>query len=238
VGQKVPPVTDFSLAAQADTIDETLEFVEKEIIMDNSMTAGYDVVGFSLGGRIAMALACRHKQRVKRLHLTAVALERSTWGEVQITAWKDLLDYAATTHEDQQNGTALRPFAWSILLASYAPDFLDRYFDQLPLWVDKVCQQHTVVGLRALVNQTHSRQHHQNNDEWTVVTMARKLDGLGIKGRLVVGEDDKLAPLNQVEALADLLQWPMPTVLPGAAHVPPIETPRAWRQDIKDFLES
>ena len=219
LGLQVPKNVDMDLAAQAETLQKTLTSIN--IVGDNSGVGIMDIAGFSLGGRIAMALACQYPDVVNRLHLTGVALQRSSWGTLQIDAWKNLLD---NDHDD------LRPFAWSALLASYAPDFLVGQRDKLPMWIDGVASRHTVAGLRQLIRQTHNE-----DDDWSVAAMTKRLPP-GIKGRLCVGEGDQLAPAEQVQALAKTLAWSPSSVIPRAAHVPPIENPRAWRKDLEDFL--
>ena len=218
VGKQVPRNVDMSIPSQAEILYQTLQSLN-----DCEIDTAYDVAGFSLGGRIALALACLHSEKVNRLHLTGVALRRSSWGSLQIAAWKDLL---ATS------GDSLRPFAWSALLASYSPDFLKAQKEKLPLWIDGLCQCHTVHGLRELVHQTHD----EDNTEWSVQAMAERLPGR-IAGRLCVGRGDQLSPPSQVEALAKVLRWPKPSIFSRAGHVPPIETPREWRRDLEDFLD-
>ena len=183
-----------------------------------------DVAGFSLGGRIALALACLEPEKIRRLHLTGVALRRSNWGILQIDAWKDLLN---NSHDDVD----LRPFAWAALLASYSPDFLMGQRDKLPLWINGLAQRHTVRGLRQLLDQTQNDQ----DEEWSVVAMKERLPS-SVKGHLCVGQGDQLAPISQVQALAKALDWPEPSIISRSAHVPPIENPRAWRRDLEAFL--
>ena len=218
MGLHVPQNVDMSLQSQAETLQKTL----KSINVDETISGPIDVAGFSLGGRIAMALACQHPNLIGRLHLTGVALHRSNWGTLQIDAWKNLLE-----HSDND----LRPFAWSALLASYSPDFLMGQRDKLPLWVDGLSSRHTVQGLRQVVRETHNDQ----DNDWSVVAMAMRLPSR-VQGRLCVGEQDQMAPVSQVQALAKALDWSPPTVIPHAAHVPPIENPSAWRKDLESFL--
>lgn len=224
VGLRVPENVDMSLPSQAQTLQQTLQSIP---LIRNSINGPLDIAGFSLGGRIAMALACTTDKNIQigRLHLTGVAMRRSNYGTLQIEVWKDLL-------ENSRNDGDLRPFAWSALLASYSPEFLMGQRDKLALWVDALCQRHTVKGLRQLILQTHNE-----DEEWSVAAMAERLSLVNIKeGRLCVGADDQLAPVHHVQALAETLDWPAPTIIPQASHVPPIENPRAWRKDLETFL--
>lgn len=246
---ELPDHVELSLASQAETLKTTIETVlvqqpqtheNRETVDTPQHIPALDVVGFSLGGRIAMALACLYPEMVNRLHLTGVGLHRSVWGTLQIEAWKDILDHSSK----EQNGGDLRGFAWSAMLASYSPDFLVGQKDKLPLWIDGLCQRHTVNGLRRLVHETLKQ---DEGPDWSVAAMAERLNeqqqqqqqpsGM-IAGRLCVGQDDPLAPVDQVQGLAQALGWPTPTVIAKSAHVPPIENPRAWRQDLLDLLDN
>lgn len=215
VGLQVPRNLDMSIPSQAEILYSTLTSIK-------GCEGPFDIAGFSLGGRIALSLACLYPDTVHRLHLTGVALQRSSGGILQITSWKDLLE--------QEN--TLRPFAWSALLASYSPEFLIQQKEKLPLWIDGLCQRHTLEGLRQLVHQTHQD---EKDEEWSVAAMTERMP-LGIKGHLCVGHHDQLAPVEHVRDLANALQWPNPTIISDSAHVPPIENPRAWRRDLEDFL--
>lgn len=218
------------MPSQAEALRQTLEEIRNDPLLSSSSSSSdddrsWDVAGFSLGGRIAMALACLDPAKIRRLHLTGVAKRRSDWGTLQIAAWKDLL----------QHGPDLRPFAWSALLASYSPEFLIKQRDRFPLWIDSVCQRHTLEGLRRLVLATHDEDD-DDDSEWSVAAMAQRFPS-DLVGRLCVGEGDQLAPVHEVRTLAKALQWPEPTIIPRAAHVPPIENPLDWRRDLQEFIK-
>jgi pimeloyl-ACP methyl ester carboxylesterase len=90
----------------------------------------FDLVGFSFGGRVAMAMACLYPNRIHKLHLTGVALERSDYAHLQIASWKDLLLQHDDNDNNRNSNTYLRSFAWSVLLATYSPSFLRRQQQQ------------------------------------------------------------------------------------------------------------
>lgn len=181
-----------------------------------------DIAGFSLGGRIAMAVACAHPHLIRKLHLTGVAIQRSDYGHLTIASWLDHL-----RRDD------LRAFAWSAILASYSASWLRQNEAQLPQWLRGVCEHHTAAGLLALLEQTNDA-----DGPWSVAGMAERLAGhRHIKGRLLVGERDLLAPFEHAEALAAALQWDAPTVVPAAGHAVPLEAPRAWRNHLLEYLD-
>ena len=198
---------DVSLPAQAERLEETLQSLwDKDAV---------NVAGFSLGGRIAMALGCQYPNRMQHMHLTGVSLERSDWGQLQLMGWLDHL----------QHGN-LRSFAWSAILATYSPGFLIQQTEKIPMWVDSICETHSVNGLRSLLEQAHDQ-----DPAWSVAAMAQRLK---VPGHLCMGENDMLA--LKAEALAEALGWNAPTIVPGAGHAVPIEAGRLWRDDVKKTL--
>ncbi|GAX18008.1 hypothetical protein FisN_18Hh221 [Fistulifera solaris] len=199
--------SDVSLPAQADRLEEILQ-----TIWGNEAV---HVTGFSLGGRIGMALGCQHPERLPKLHLAGVSLERSDAGQLQLLGWLDHLQ-----HEN------LRAFAWSAILATYSPAYLMQHKKKIPLWVDSICQTHSVQGLRLLLEQAHD-----HDPAWSVVAMAQRLH---VSGHLCVGENDILG--HDAAGLANALGWDAPTIVPAAGHAVPMEAGRLWREDVKNTL--
>jgi len=220
--------TDVSLPSQADRLCAAISTAFAPAITSSTTPIVVDLAGFSLGGRIAMAAACRRAQPrnliINKLHLTGVSLQRSDYGHVQLRAWKDHLQ-----HDD------MRAFAWSAITASYSAAFLrSRMESKLPAWIQGVTDSHSAAGLLALMEQAHDN---DDDDEYSVHSMAERIDDDDVKGRLLVGEYDLMAPVEHVQALAEKLDWPMRTV-PETGHAVPMENPRAWRDDLLDFLNN
>ena len=173
-----------------------------------------------------------------------MSLQRTDYGYLQLLSWKDHL---------QQQHDNLRPFAWSAILASYSAPFLRRRARSvddddddpgvLARMIQGVCDSHTVAGLRALMEQAHPEE-----GPWSVAWMAQRLkentnsNNSSIQaGRLLVGQEDRMAPVDQVQALAAELGWDNNnevSVVPGVGHAVPMEAPRAWREDLLGFLSS
>ena len=215
-----------SLPAQAMYLMKTLQ--ELNLVSSSSV----DLVGFSLGGRIAMATSLLYPDRVHQLHLTGVAVDRSPMGHLTIASWKDHV----------QNNDNLKSFAWSALLATYSPTTLKYWHDkpdQLKTTLDFVTKHNTREGLMALLDQTHTHDDDDaanKNNEWSVASMASRISPT-IHGHACVGSlDHNMAPVTQVEKLCHILKWKSPTILEGAGHAVPMEQPRAWRKDVMDFL--
>lgn len=73
--------------------------------------------------------------------------------------------------------------------------------------------------------------------------MARRADrtdmlaSITVPTLVVVGEDDGLAPPEVAEHMAQLIPDAELVVLPGAGHLPPIETPEAVNEALRTFWE-
>jgi pimeloyl-ACP methyl ester carboxylesterase len=212
-------ITDVSLPSQAARLIDT---IRTAFATDDDSPVVVDLAGFSLGGRIAMAAACEQPDLIRKLHCTGVAYQRSEYGHLQLSAWKKYL----------QHGN-LRAFGQSAVLASYTAAFLKQQESRVPSWIQGVCDNHKTSGLLALMEQTHAEE-----GPWSVAGMAERLlaDGRCKEGRLLVGECDLMAPMDQVQALAAKLQWEAPTIVPGVGHAVPMEAPRAWRDDLLAYL--
>jgi pimeloyl-ACP methyl ester carboxylesterase len=78
-------------------------------------------------------------------------------------------------------------------------------------------------------------QAHDGDGDYSVRCMAERLDD--VTGCLLVGENDLMAPVEHVQSLAEILHWPI-RIVPESGHAVPMENPRAWRNDLLDFLYS
>jgi pimeloyl-ACP methyl ester carboxylesterase len=63
------------------------------------------------------------------------------------------------------------------------------------------------------------------------------LPGLDVPALVVVGEDDVLTPPAEAEAMASALPHARLVRIPGAGHLPPLETPAEFRASLLAFLE-
>jgi len=183
-----------------------------------------DVAGFSLGGRIALAAAA--SLRIRKLHLTGVPARRSAFGRLVLDSWKEML------HRDP----SLKSFAWSTLLTTCSADFVADNESRIPAWVDQTARANTQEGLLALC-ETQS----DSNHKWDILEIAKGLTIHPSNVRLAVGSNDPLAPVEQVQHLAQKLgkgAQVVVTIHDGAGHAVPLEKPAAWRSDLLNFLIS
>jgi pimeloyl-ACP methyl ester carboxylesterase len=191
---------------------ERLLTTVKEII-----SGEFDFVGFSLGGRIGMAAATLGGD-IRRLHLTGIASQRSLQGEVALESWRNMI----------QDGN-LQGFAWSALQTTYSTSFLHVNKHRLSAWVHHVQHSNSAAGLLSLLEQAYPD---SPEDPWQVSSMATRISQ---KGRILVGECDSM--IVDPEALASVLQWEAPHVIPGCGHAVPMEHPRAWRNHVLEILD-
>lgn len=133
----------------------------------------------------------------------------------------------------------LQGVAWSSLLASYHPIFLEAQEPRLSSWVEHMCMHHTCQGLLALLEQTHAA-------EWSVKSMAQRMSESGVKTtkiQLCVGRDDRIAPLDGVLSLEKALGIASNdlsssvAVVDNCGHAVPMEASRVWRQSILQFID-
>ena len=189
-----------------------------------------DLTGFSLGGRLAMATACLYPERVRSLSLTGVGYQRTAYGRILMAAWRSLLE-----------SNNMAGFAWCALLASYSPQFLEQHAHQLSTWVTGMEASYDCQMLLTLLDGTSDD---NKNNEYSVAAMAQRLLENDAKIQLAVGELDALAPVEQVQRLAQVLQLSQQqqsqdtsvTIFPGAGHSVPVECGRKWQAWIcEDF---
>lgn len=203
-----------SLQMQAETLTE-------KVLRD--LEVPVDLVGFSFGARVALATACLSPDCIRKMHLTGVASERSNYGNLAIEAWKSSV----------QSDPSLRLFAWSILMATYSPSFLQS--QPMDRYIDHICKTNSREGLLALLKQAEVS---DLDDPWHVVNMAERIKQKGISGKLCVGELDHMAPKEQAIDLCSKLGFTDTLVIPNCGHAVAIEGARAWKQDVLDFLNS
>jgi pimeloyl-ACP methyl ester carboxylesterase len=162
---------DVSLKRQGEdfwkVIDEAFfipgsQYYQQHTTDDDDDPRTIDVASFSFGGRISLAAATLQPNRIRRLHLTGVGAERDALANVHIACWRDLLSADTTDEVDYTNNhssrcsSRMRSFAWSIILSTYSKQFLASAGpDRTKTWVESVCQNNTVEGLRAILSQAH-----------------------------------------------------------------------------------
>ena len=98
------------------------------------------MVGFSLGGRVAICIAAFYPHLVNRLSVTGVPYCRPALGKIIIDSWAQLLS---------RNNT--EDCAWSFLINGYSPDFIEKYEKKLPDYVDAIVESNDPKKLLDLI---------------------------------------------------------------------------------------
>jgi pimeloyl-ACP methyl ester carboxylesterase len=171
-----------------------------------------DIVSLSMGGYAALALWERHPERVRSLVLM------DTRSGADSEAGRAGRRETAEKVADEGVGALVAGFQNALL----APN----------------------AGLAARVR---LRAMMEASPAETVVAalegMARRADrtdmlaSITVPTLVVVGEDDGLAPPEVAEHMAQLIPNAELVVIPGAGHLPPIETPEAVNKALRTFWE-
>ncbi len=202
-------------------------FAEIEMNDSASKSSGVtvvDIVAFSLGARVAMAIMAHHPNliRIRRAHLTGIGAERDGHGKIIFQSWHDLLSPLNRNHADSPSTSALgyesrlnhndhddfalRSFAWSILLATYSKPFLSiNGPEKVSSWVDHICINNRRAGLYALLTQTSSMSPMDHVDMIRSKVKVGNNHEWKTAVQIVVGGDDIIAPVQEATRLNDAI---------------------------------
>ena len=232
----VHAMLDFSnvtLAYQAELLERVVDAAYEQGIFQGPFV---DVAGFSLGGRIALAAASLYPRLIRRLYITGVGGARDEYAKVVISSWKDIVQ--ANSGNDE---AALRAFGWSTILTTYSHDFVASMgSNRIGAWVDGIASQNTLEGISALLQQTHGEVEKEESPLSLAKRINQSQEGIAekdrIKGKLVVGGNDRMATPKEVERLGKELGWEVTVLSASAGHAVPMECAREWRADLLGFL--
>jgi len=206
------PTYDHNIHQLNVTLPRQAELVHQAIVHFFSSSSSFkacsgkvDIVGFSLGGRIAMAYVILFPSMVRKVHLTGVAAKRDEYARIILQSWLDILQ-PHTEKQDQEvdNTTSisllehlrkgqLRSLAWSILINTYSDEYLSKQgLDRIQQkWIPAIMESNSVQGLFALLQQTReveldpTRILEQNEEEeddegflWHPTIMAQRIASL------------------------------------------------------------
>ena len=171
-----------------------------------------DVVGLSVGGMIAQAVAVRHPAAVRSLALIGTA---ATFAEPARAAIRD----RARAVREGRTAALVGPFMerW------FTPAFRGRRPDVL----DRAAK--TMLGTDPAVHAA----------LWDAVAGLDLIDALPAVGcpvRVLVGADDPSTPPAAARAIADAVPGAAVDVIPDASHLCPIEAPAAVTRLLTRFL--
>lgn len=178
-----------------------------------------DVVGVSLGAGIAMDLAFAHPELVRRLVLVAPGFSGWDWSPPM-----DEFDEAETAAVERGD---LDEASWL----------------NVRFWVDGPSRTDAEVdpALRQRVFEMQRRAFEVDNDaaqgSWIVPDRAERLAELTVPTLVIVGELDQPDFATIGRHVAERAPNARLVMMPGVAHLPPMEAPDAFAELVLDFLE-
>ena len=189
-----------------------------------SRAPAIDVCAFSFGARVAMAAAASEEApAIRRLVLTGVAADRGALGRLALRSWRASLAAGDLTG-----------FIWRLILDTHSAEYLAAQEANVGGWVRAVERANSLEGLRAIVERTHTD---DPDDSTHPLAMANAIARHACieRGLLLVGDQDRLSPVDAARDLAQAAGWEFRAIA-GAAHAVPIEQAVAWRRAVLEFL--
>jgi pimeloyl-ACP methyl ester carboxylesterase len=170
-----------------------------------------DVIGLSMGGYVAMAFAERHRPMLRSIGLI------DTKATPDPEAVKANRDVAAVTAVVRGR-------------AALADDMLDALLGPRASLAAKARLRSMIEGTRVetIVAALEGMKHRPNR--------THVLKGLSMPAVVIVGDEDRLTPVPDAEAIADALPKARLVVIPGVGHLAPIEAPEAVNAAIAEHL--
>jgi pimeloyl-ACP methyl ester carboxylesterase len=189
-------------------------------LLDELGAAKAHIVGHSMGGFIAQALAIDYPERVDRLVLSATNFGGPHHIPITPPAMAVLTDVSGDPIERLRRGIAI----------STAPGFAESNAEFVESWLQyRVAHPIDPAGYQAqlaiglgLLSEAASFEH--------------KLGRVTAPTLLLFGEHDVVVPPGNAELLAAKLPHARVEILPNAGHVFPFETPEAANRAITRFL--
>jgi pimeloyl-ACP methyl ester carboxylesterase len=208
---------DFSMAAHVQDLHALITALRTTQLPNRPV----DVVGFSFGGRLALAFAAQHPEFVRRAVITGVPARRDDAAARIFDSWRTLL------REGNLRGMISRQ-----IQDCHSPKFLSKFSDkQLQLLISATVAQNTLSGLQGLLRDSHV------GDEahpYHTINLAHCVTTRRIPVLLIGGAQDAVAPVKEVEWLAKDNGWNVRMMDSG--HNVPAELPLQWRNCVLEHL--
>lgn len=167
-------------------------------------------VGLSIGGLIGQVVASRRPDLVRALVLSNTAAKLGS-----AEGWQARID--AVT-----NG-GLDSIADAVMERWFAPAF--RATPELALW-------------RAMLTRTPARGYTAACAALAGADQTAATKALRLPAQVIAGSEDGASPTAVVQATADLIPGAAFHEIPGAGHLPCVETPAAWAALVAPFLKA
>lgn len=167
-------------------------------------------VGLSIGGLIAQTVASRRPDLVRALVLSNTAAKLGT-----AENWQ--------TRINAVNDGGLESIAEGVMDRWFAPAF--RATPELALW-------------RAMLTRTPARGYTAACAALASADQTNATRALRLPALVIAGSEDGASPPATVKATADLIPGAQFHDIPGAGHLPCVETPAAWAALVAPFLKA
>ncbi len=170
--------------------------------------------GLSMGGYLALRMFEREPQLCRALVLCDTKAGADT-NEAKIKRWgaiqllqKDRVEFVAAQ--------------WGALVGERSKEnqALKKHFEEL---IGKITDRGIASSLVALATRTDSTQ---------------SLSKIKVPTLIVVGEEDKVTPVSESEAMAKVISGSKVTILPKTGHLSNLENPAAFNETLQKFLSS
>lgn len=178
----------------------------------------FHLLGYSMGGRLALYIAAQHPQRVQSLILESASPGLKTQAERAARKQGD----DALADQIEANG-----MAW----------FAD-FWESLPLWDSQTREQKAQLRLRRLQNDPVGLANSLRGMGTGVMpNLWQTLPQMMTPAQLIVGERDrKFVDINR--EMAQIMPQAQLSVVPEAGHTVHLEAPDAFLQIVSEFLSA
>jgi pimeloyl-ACP methyl ester carboxylesterase len=171
-----------------------------------------DVIGLSMGGYVALAMWERHPGVFRSLALI------DTKSGADDEAGKARREMAAI----ELVTSGRKEFADGMVEALLAPHATPFAKGRLRSMIEGTRYETTVASLKGMAARP---------------DRTGLLDGITVPTAVIVGEEDKLTPVPDSEAMAAAIAGAALHVIPGAGHMAPLERPTAVTQALLDLFD-
>ena len=195
----------------------------------------FDLNGHSFGGAVALVLAARWPDRVRRLVVTSFGVRRSPLERALLGATYAPANFALQLGLPWLNMwrpalRQLRPFTAQVLATPPLPSLLAGwYLDRVPS--DPQLLREGVADLVEMDVGAHLACLASVGDP----ALQAALPTVVAPALFVGGERDRVVPADDLRAAAELARG-QALLLPGCGHVPMIEQPAAYHAALREFL--
>lgn len=199
------PQPDASMDAMADDLVALLDRERIETAI---------VVGFSMGGYVALSFAVRFQHRLRALVLCDTRAEPDG-EEARAKRYETIADVKARGVQVVASAMMSKLVTTAALAERAA----------LVSEVREMMLRQSVAGVVAALAGLAERPDRQT-----------QLAGIAVPTLVMVGADDTVTPVAASEALAAGIPGALLAVIPGAAHLSPMEQPQTFNRLLVDFL--